>query len=106
MSTGGDGLTDEWQFFCAMNPSMRPAWAQRMTDLLAPNQFSQLICLEFPSLKPPQMGGPPFSAPPKAYMEHLSNPGQQIAYSKEGEVLVNPLVEISPGGLERIVHFQ
>lgn len=97
---------DSKQFFCAMNPVMRPAWAQRMSELLAPNQFSQLICLEFPGTKPASSGGPPFSAPPKAYMEHLSHPGQEISYSAGGEVNVNPFAAISPGGLERIAHFR
>lgn len=84
---------------------MRPAWAKRMSELLAPTAFANLICLEFPSTKPASAGGPPFSAPPKAYMEHLSNPGVDIPYTADGEVKVDPLSEIGPGGLERLQHF-
>lgn len=84
---------------------MRPAWAQRMSTLLAKNPQANLICLEFPTTKPANAGGPPFSSPPKAYMEHLSHPGEQVPYNAEGEVKVNPLAESGPGALERVGHW-
>lgn len=93
------------QFFCAMNPSFRPAWAQRMSTLLAQNPQANLVCLEFPTNKPADAGGPPFSSPPKAYMEHLSHPGKDIPYNENGEVRLRPLAESSPGALERIGHW-
>ena len=34
-----------FRFFCAFHPSMRPAWAKRMTDLLKPN--GELITLMY-----------------------------------------------------------
>lgn len=84
---------------------MRPAWSARMSTLLNPNPQANLICLEFPTTKPPSSGGPPFSAPPKAYMEHLSHPGEKIPYTAGGEVQVRPLVESGPGALERVGHW-
>lgn len=84
---------------------MRPAWAQRMSQLLAPSPQANLICLEFPTTKPAETGGPPFAAPSKAYMEHLSHPGKEIPYTSTGEVKANPLAESSPGALERVGHW-
>lgn len=88
-----------------MNPSMRPAWALRMAQLLAPSPQGNLICLEFPTTKAASAGGPPFSSPPSAYMEHLSNPGEEVPYDAEGKVKSNPLAPASPKGLERVAHF-
>lgn len=88
-----------------MNPSMRPQWALRMAQLLGPSPHANLICLEFPTTKEAAAGGPPFSSPPKAYMEHLSHPGEQVPYDTEGNVKWNPLAEASPQGLERVAHF-
>lgn len=88
-----------------MNPSVRPAWAKRMSTLLAPNPQANLICLEFPTTKPAESGGPPFSSPPKAYMEHLSHPGEEIPYTDAGEVRVQPFADSGPGALERVGHW-
>lgn len=84
---------------------MRPAWAKRMSTLLADNPQANLICLEFPTTKPPSAGGPPYSSPSKAYMEHLSHPGEDVPYTEEGEVKVNPFSESGPGALERVGHW-
>ena len=84
---------------------MRPDWAMRMSQLLAPAPQGNLVCLEFPTTKGAVSGGPPFSSPPSAYMEHLSHPGEKVAYDTEGHVKSNPLVEPSPHGLERVAHF-
>ena len=89
-----------------MDPYMRPAWALRMSQLLGPAPHCNLICLEFPTHKAPSAGGPPFSSPPEAYMEHLSPPGQKVPYGVDGGVRANPLVEGSPDGLERVAHFK
>lgn len=94
------------QFFCAMDPSMRPAWAQRMCDLLRHSAQANLVCLEFPVSKPPKVGGPPYGAPSKAYLEHLSHPGEDIPYDAEANVRANPLAPSSSGGLERAGHWQ
>lgn len=37
---------------------MRPQWASRMADLLAPT--GMLVCLEFPMYKDPTLPGPPW----------------------------------------------
>ena len=93
------------QFFCAMQPLMRKDWAKRTTELLRPSPQANLICLEFPVSKPAKSGGPPFSAPSKAYLEHLSHPGEDVAYDAEGNVKMNPLAESSPNALERVGHW-
>ena len=46
------------QFLCALLPSMRHDWAQRMSQLLSPT--GMLICLEFPMWKPLTAPGPPW----------------------------------------------
>jgi len=99
-------LIYDYTFFCAMDPSMRPAWAQRMCDLLRHSPQANLICLEFPVSKPPKSGGPPHGSPSKAYVEHLSHPGEDIKYDAEGNIRANPLAPSSPGGLERVGHWQ
>jgi len=88
-----------------MNPAMRPDWAMRMSQLLAPSPRGNLVCLEFPTTKDAAAGGPPFSSPSIAYMEHLSHPGEKVPYDAEGGVISNPLLEASPLGLERVAHF-
>ena len=85
---------------------MRPAWALRMSRLLGPSPQANLICLEFPTQKSSLLGGPPFSSPPSAYMEHLSHPGENISYDAEGNVESNPLTPATENGLERVAHWQ
>ncbi|KAK4946028.1 hypothetical protein LTR10_014830 [Elasticomyces elasticus] len=99
-------LIYDYTFFCAMQLPMRPAWAKRMSQLLRPDPQANLICLEFPTNKPAQAGGPPFASPPKAYLEHLSHPGEEVKYDAEGNVRMNPLAPSSPGALERVGHWQ
>ncbi|RMZ87846.1 hypothetical protein DV736_g4924, partial [Chaetothyriales sp. CBS 134916] len=98
-------LIYDYTFFCAMDPSMRPAWAQRMSDLLMDSVSARLICLEFPTQKPPSTLGPPYASPPEAYIEHLSHPGQQVPYDKAGNVRHKPLAKLSPTALERVGHW-
>ena len=93
------------QFFCAMDPQMRPAWSKRISELLRPSPQANLICLEFPTTKLAKTGGPPWAAPPKAYLEHLSHPGEEVKYDDEGNVRLNPLAPSSPGALERVGHW-
>lgn len=57
-------------------------------------------------MKPVGAGGPPFSSPSKAYLEHLSHPGEDVPYDAEGNVQLNPLKGASPAGLERVAHFK
>ncbi|PKX93478.1 S-adenosyl-L-methionine-dependent methyltransferase [Aspergillus novofumigatus IBT 16806] len=43
----------DYTFFCALNPELRPKWALRHTELLAPPPAGNLICLESPRHKDP-----------------------------------------------------
>ncbi|KAG5181164.1 S-adenosyl-L-methionine-dependent methyltransferase [Tribonema minus] len=61
---GGDGsggrfdVILDYTFLCALDPSIRQQWAQRMAALLAPG--GELVTLIFPIGKPLSEGGPPF----------------------------------------------
>jgi hypothetical protein len=96
------------QFFCAMSPAMRPAWALRMSQLLKPPPHGNLVCLEFPTYKDASSGGPPFSSPPEVYVAHLSRPGEEIAYAEDGSMKGDSLGSLggaSEKGLERVGHW-
>lgn len=93
------------QFFCALDPSMRPKWALRQTQLLSPSPAGNLICLEFPRHKDPQSGGPPYSSSSEAYMAHLSHPGEEVPYDN-GVVKHEPLRAPSKDGLERVAYWK
>jgi hypothetical protein len=94
------------QFFCALNPELRPKWALRHTELLAPSPAGNLICLESPRHKNPLAPGPPFASPSEVYLAHLSYPGEKISYNDKGLVNADPLREPSKTGLERVAHWQ
>ncbi|BCS24557.1 putative thiol methyltransferase [Aspergillus puulaauensis] len=96
----------DYTFFCALPPSMRPAWALRHSQILAPSPKGNLVCLEFPRHKDPLQHGPPYASPSEAYMEHLSHPGEKIAYDAKGYCKTNPLREPSQQGLERVAYWQ
>lgn len=83
---------------------MRPAWSRRQNELLAPE--GRLVCVEFPTYKPPSTSGPPWALPPKVYMAHLPRPGQEVPYAEDGELLDAKLGEPSKNGLVRVEHFQ
>jgi hypothetical protein len=85
---------------------LRPKWALRQTQLLAPSPSGNLICLEFPRHKDPQAAGPPYASPSEAYIAHLSHPGEDVPYDAKGAVKYNPLQPTSPGGLERVAYWQ
>ncbi|KAL2814724.1 thiol methyltransferase [Aspergillus cavernicola] len=96
----------DYTFFCALPPSMRPAWALRYAQLLAPSPQGNLVCLEFPRHKDPLQHGPPYSSPSEAYMEHLSHPGEEVRYDAKGYCKSEPLREPSELGLERVAFWQ
>ena len=75
-----------------------------MSSLLSPT--GRLICLEFPTYKPPSTGGPPWALPPVVYEEILTRPGEEIQYNKEGNVVVQTLVKDNAKALVRIAHWQ
>ncbi|KAL4944564.1 hypothetical protein BDV06DRAFT_220190 [Aspergillus oleicola] len=64
VGNGGDGvegnfdLIYDYTFLCALHPTRRPRWAERMAELLRPGGF--LVCLEFPMYKDPEAPGPPW----------------------------------------------
>ena len=85
---------------------MRPAWSVRMSQLLAPSPGGNLICVEFPTYKDPLSGGPPWALPSNVYLEHLSHPGEELAYDEGGHIRQDVLRRASPDGLERVAHWQ
>ena len=90
------------QFLCALPPSLRPAWAKRISSLLSPG--GALICLEFPTHKPASSGGPPWSLPPNVHAELLKQPGEDISYDEGGIVVASNRTE-GPGALTRVAHY-
>ncbi|KAH8701894.1 putative thiol methyltransferase [Talaromyces proteolyticus] len=99
-------LIYDYTFFCALQPYLRPKWALRHRQLLAPPPTGNLICLEWPTTRDPSLGGPPFGVSSWAYMSHLSHPGEEIPYHANGDVKFDPLREVSPLGLERVIHWK
>jgi methyl halide transferase len=91
------------QFLCALPPSLRAPWALRMSKLLAPN--GSLICLEFPTHKPPKSGGPPWALPSTVYVELFKRPGEEISYDEDGKVIAEEKEE-SDSALVRVTHFK
>ncbi|KAF9728907.1 hypothetical protein PMIN06_009392 [Paraphaeosphaeria minitans] len=102
LGEGFDVIYDN-TFLCALHPSMRPQWAARMQQLLAPG--GALICLEFPTHKPPKSGGPPFSLPPTVHEELLKRPGEDISYDEDEEVQSTDRPE-SDKALHRVAHWK
>lgn len=72
-------------FLCALDPSLRPRWAKRMSQLLAPN--GRLICVEYPLGKPPKSGGPPHGLERKLYDQLFARPGEDVKYNDSGNVV-------------------
>ncbi|OGM48378.1 hypothetical protein ABOM_003366 [Aspergillus bombycis] len=105
-SANGFDLVYDYTFFCALRPALRPKWALRHTQLLAPSPIGKLICLEFPLHKDPQAPGPPYPLSSEVYMAHLSHPGEEIPYDDNGRVQFNPLQEPSEAGLKRVAYWQ
>ncbi|KMZ69524.1 Thiopurine S-methyltransferase [Zostera marina] len=60
-------LIFDYTFFCAIDPSMRKAWGQKMRDILNPD--GELIALMFPLDNFP--GGPPFALSVSDYEDVL-----------------------------------
>ncbi|KAH7412072.1 S-adenosyl-L-methionine-dependent methyltransferase [Phaeosphaeria sp. MPI-PUGE-AT-0046c] len=89
-------------FLCALPPSLRPKWAERMVELLSPDGI--LVCLEFPTHKPAKSGGPPWSLPPTVHQELLRRPGDDIIYNDDGTVVATDREE-SESALIRVAHW-
>ncbi|CZT45249.1 related to thiol methyltransferase [Rhynchosporium secalis] len=97
-------LIYDYTFLSALPPVMRPAWSKRFVDLLAPE--GRIVCVEFPTYRPPSTGGPPWALPPKVYLAHLARPGEELPYAEDGELQDSKLGESSKNGLVRVAHFQ
>ncbi|KAG9242946.1 S-adenosyl-L-methionine-dependent methyltransferase [Calycina marina] len=101
---GGEfDLIYDYTFFCALPPVKRPAWALKMSQLLAKN--GRLICLEFPTTKPPSTGGPPWGITAELYLEIFRHPGQDITYDDQGFVVGSEEGE-SKEAMQRIGHWK
>ncbi|KAA8906418.1 S-adenosyl-L-methionine-dependent methyltransferase [Sphaerosporella brunnea] len=77
----GFDLVYDYTFLCAMPPDLRPAWAQRMMDIVKPGT-GYLICLEFPLYKSLETGGPPWGLTSAVYEELLSGKFEKIVHYK------------------------
>ncbi|KAI5309953.1 hypothetical protein KEM55_002060 [Ascosphaera atra] len=95
----------DYTFFCAINPALRPNWAARASELLAPAaQQGRLICLEWPRAEAYYSGGPPYASPSAAYEAHLRRPGEEIPYDDvQG---VQPIDGSNKLGFEKLAHFK
>lgn len=93
-------LIFDYTFLCALPRELRPKWAKRMSELLAPDGF--LICLEWPLQKSPKEGGPPHGLSAELYEELLRKPGQEVEYDDdddgEGYVVVSAGDSTGGGG--------
>lgn len=94
-------LIFDYTFLCALPRELRPTWAKRMSELLAPDGF--LICLEWPLQKSPKEGGPPHGLSAELYEELLRKPGQEVEYDDddddgEGYVVVSAGDSTTSGG--------
>lgn len=92
-------LIFDYTFLCALPRELRPTWAKRMSELLAPDGF--LVCLEWPLQKSPKEGGPPHGLSAELYEELLRKPGQEVEYDDddgEGYVVVSAGDSTTGGG--------
>jgi hypothetical protein len=73
-----------------------------MAQLLSPTGV--LICLEFPTHKPPKSGGPPWALPSDVYVELFKRPGEEIQYDEDMKVVKQEREE-SDTALQRIAYW-
>ncbi|EAU90061.1 thiol methyltransferase 1 [Coprinopsis cinerea okayama7 len=62
-------------FFCAIHPSLRPEWGQRMSELIKPGGYLITIC--FPMI-PKVETGPPYYLRPEHYDEVLKETFEKV----------------------------
>ncbi|CAN0922980.1 Probable thiol methyltransferase 2 [Linum grandiflorum] len=79
-------LIFDYTFFCAIEPNMRPEWAQRINDLLRPD--GELITLIFPISD--HVGGPPYKVSVSEYEELLHPMGFKAVLIADNELAVGP----------------
>lgn len=88
-------LIFDYTFLCALPRELRPTWAKRMSELLAPDGF--LVCLEWPLQKSPKEGGPPHGLSAELYEELLRKPGQEVEYDDDDDDDGEGYVVVSAG---------
>lgn len=88
------------QFLCALPPSQRHAWANRVHDLLSPSGI--LVCLEFPLFKDPDALGPPWPLQ-GVYWDLLAMGGDGLRAAKQQECCVVTEGR-QEGHLERVLY--
>lgn len=94
----------DYTFLCAIPPELRPKWAKRMTELLAPG--GSLICLEFPLAKSPKAGGPPHGLSSDLYVQLFKQPGQGVNYDNDGHAVPDDTAADAQTGLVRVAHWK
>jgi len=87
-------------FLCALDPSLRPRWAKRMSQLLAPD--GRLICAEYPLGKPPSSGGPPHGLERALYEQLFARPGEEVTYNGSGSVVEDRSGEKADAALVKV----
>ncbi|KAI9731980.1 MAG: hypothetical protein M1834_004431 [Cirrosporium novae-zelandiae] len=104
--TSGEGfdVIYDYTFLSALHPSTRPLWALRMSQLLNPTGV--LICVQFPSYKPPNSGGPPWGLPSSVYVEHLTHPGEELKYDENDNVIEEVGRPVNEKRLHRVAYWQ
>lgn len=75
----------DYTFFCALEPSLRPLWASKMAELLAPD--GELITIMFPMAE--HDGGPPYAVSLEAYEKTLHLHGFQCNLFQENVLAVD-----------------
>lgn len=90
-------LIFDYTFFCALDPSLRPAWAARMDELLRPD--GELITLMY--LPQGQDSGPPYNTTVLDYEEVLNPLGFVINSIEDNDVAVEPRK-----GLEKVARWK
>ncbi|KAI9798729.1 MAG: hypothetical protein M1825_005011 [Sarcosagium campestre] len=98
-------LCYDYTFLCALLPALRPSWALRYSQLISKANDGVLVCVEFPTNKPPSAGGPPFGLPPSILLGHLSRPGEDLVYNKDGYLEEGQQSEQENPVFRRILHY-
>ncbi|KAJ4723902.1 Thiocyanate methyltransferase 1 [Melia azedarach] len=79
-------LIFDYTFFCAIEPDMRAAWAQKIKDLLKPD--GELITLIFPISD--HIGGPPYKVAVSDYEKVLHPMGFRATSIVDNELAIGP----------------
>ncbi|KAJ6841358.1 putative thiol methyltransferase 2 isoform X2 [Iris pallida] len=86
-------LVFDYTFFCALDPSMRPSWAKRVSEILKPD--GELITLIY--LMNDQDGGPPYNNSLADYDEVLRPMGFTALSIVDNELAIGPRKEMTTG---------